>query len=207
MTRPGCNSLYEFVAESSLHSRLSFHWGWWGCCVALQECMSGLYQFSWRKKSLEEKLSTNLWTSEWNSQPTSGPLNGIFFSLLTFDVLGLADLWLISRNKACLFWLMLVDQVRSNLHYPSSASGHIQELIQIKHALDHQFSWTESPEEKLSTTFRTLMAFFSLLGFDLWRFADLWLIDVTSTKLACFLFTLVDKVRSQSTWSEFSFRS
>jgi hypothetical protein len=45
------------------------------------------------------------------------------------------------------------------------------------------------------------------LGFDLWRFADLWLIDVTSTKLACFLFTLVDKVRSQSTWSEFSFRS
>jgi hypothetical protein len=27
-----------------------------------------------------------------NSQPTSGPLNGIFFSLLTFDVLGLADL-------------------------------------------------------------------------------------------------------------------
>jgi hypothetical protein len=129
------------------------------------------------------------------------------FSLLAFDVLGFADLWLISTNKACLFWLMLVDQVRSNLHYLSFASDHLQELIQIKHALDHQFSWTESPEEKLSTTFRTLMAFFSLLGFDLWRFADLWLIDITSTKFACFLFTLVDKVRSQSTWSEFCFRS
>jgi hypothetical protein len=122
-------------------------------------------------------------------------------------VLGFADLWLISRNKACLFWLMLVDQVRSNLHYLSFASDHIEELILIKHALDHQFSWTESPEEKLSTTFRTLMAFFSLLGFDLWRFADLWLIDITSTKLVCFFLMLVDKVRSQSTWSEFCFRS
>ncbi len=142
-----------------------------------------------------------------NSQPTSGPLNGFFFPLLAFDVLGFADLWLISRNKACLFWLMLVDQVRSNLHYLSFASDHIEELILIKHALDHQFSWTESPEEKLSTTFRTLMAFFSLLGFDLWRFADLWLIDITSTKLVCFFLMLVDKVRSQSTWSEFCFRS
>jgi hypothetical protein len=27
-----------------------------------------------------------------NSQPTSAPLNGIFFSLLAFDVLGFADL-------------------------------------------------------------------------------------------------------------------
>jgi hypothetical protein len=122
-------------------------------------------------------------------------------------VLGFADLWLINRNKACLFWLMLVNQVRSNVHYLSFASDDIQELIQIKHALDHQFSWTESLEEKLSTTFRTLMAFFSLLGFDLWRFAHLWSIDITNTKLGCFLFTLIDKVRSQSTWSEFSFRS
>lgn len=130
-----------------------------------------------------------------------------FFPLLAFDVLGFADLWLISRNKTCLFWLMLVDQVRSNLHYLSFASDHIEELILIKNALDHQFSWTESPEEKLSTTFRTLMAFFSLLGFDLWRFADLWLIDITSTKLVCFFLMLVDKVRSQSTWSEFCFRS
>lgn len=38
-------------------------------------------------KSHEEKKA---WKK--NSQPTSGPLNDICFSLLTFDVLGLADL-------------------------------------------------------------------------------------------------------------------
>jgi hypothetical protein len=43
-----------------------------GCCINSHE----------GKKSLEEKLSTNLWTSEWY----------LFFPLLAFDVLGFADL-------------------------------------------------------------------------------------------------------------------